>query len=391
MRPLVDRLIDILNDKNPTAGCLTFSKPDSINQLLNSLREDMNKVVEMSNATNTNATIKSATRSFLMFLEVTGQRELVDTHGVNDEVLSQFCIFVTRPPGGVKYRTLLNYISMGVRMYVLENQLPWTPVSERFTVKKVLRGIRRTIGDATTPVLAISIQLLEEILGVLNSNTQCGACIRASFTCAFFLLLRKGNMCAAKEGSTHERQPIKRKHLWWCPQSNRFWIKLVHTKTIQFDERAIWLPVPCFPGNPMICPTQALHDHLRLNNPAQDDNLFSYSNKPMSYTVLLTQFKTALKKCNVDYTKYAGHSFRRGGATWMFSELKMPSELIRVIGDWKSQAYMLYTTVTDKYKLEAVDAMQHAVAGHQWGVRIPASAGGQVEALELWNPSTPER
>ena len=118
--------------------------------------------------------------------------------------------------------------------------------------------------------------------------------------------------------------------------------------------------------------------------------MISYSNKPMSYTVLLTQFKTALKKCNVDYTKYAGHSFRRGGATWMFSELKMPSELIRVIGDWKSQAYMLYTTVTDKYKLEAVDAMQHAVASHQWGVRIPASAGGQVEALELWNPSTPE-
>jgi hypothetical protein len=42
---------------------------------------------------------------------------------------------------------------------------------------------------------------------------------------------------------------------------------------------------------------------------------------------------------------YSTHSFRRGGgATWAFSA-EVPTELIQLYGDWKSNAYKKYLKV----------------------------------------------
>ena len=37
----------------------------------------------------------------------------------------------------------------------------------------------------------------------------------------------------------------------------------------------------------------------------------------------------------------SSHSFRRGGAVWLLS-CKVPGEVIKVMGDWKSKAYLAY-------------------------------------------------
>jgi hypothetical protein len=39
--------------------------------------------------------------------------------------------------------------------------------------------------------------------------------------------------------------------------------------------------------------------------------------------------------------QFSTHSFRRGGASWAFSS-EIPSELIQLYGDWKSDAYKNY-------------------------------------------------
>ena len=38
-----------------------------------------------------------------------------------------------------------------------------------------------------------------------------------------------------------------------------------------------------------------------------------------------------------DPAKYAGHSFRRGGVSYAF-QVGVPLELIKITGDWKSNA-----------------------------------------------------
>ena len=56
-------------------------------------------------------------------------------------------------------------------------------------------------------------------------------------------------------------------------------------------------------------------------------------------------FVETLRRClyeiGIDHTRYSGHSFRRGGATFAF-RLGMDPLLIKRMGDWMSDAYMGY-------------------------------------------------
>lgn len=55
---------------------------------------------------------------------------------------------------------------------------------------------------------------------------------------------------------------------------------------------------------------------------------------------------------------YACHSFRRGGATYMFS-IGMSTEMIRLMGDWKSECFRKYIFVdTAAITRKAVVCMQ---------------------------------
>ena len=49
-------------------------------------------------------------------------------------------------------------------------------------------------------------------------------------------------------------------------------------------------------------------------------------------------FKKLVMAAGLDWTKYSGHSFRRGGATFAFN-LGVNPELIQYLGDWASDAY----------------------------------------------------
>ena len=51
---------------------------------------------------------------------------------------------------------------------------------------------------------------------------------------------------------------------------------------------------------------------------------------------------------------YAGHSFRRGYACYGF-QAGIPIELIKILGDWKSDAVLLYLTVPLSIRLESIN------------------------------------
>ena len=51
--------------------------------------------------------------------------------------------------------------------------------------------------------------------------------------------------------------------------------------------------------------------------------------------------------------QYAGHSFRRGGATFAM-RCGVPVELIKIQGDWKSNAYERYLENSFIERLKAV-------------------------------------
>ena len=122
-------------------------------------------------------------------------------------------------------------------------------------------------------------------------------------------------------------------------------LTLRKTKTIQNRERALEVPLPIIPGSPF-CPCQALK--LSFDICPSSHNLvsaFMFSSKsklmPLTYNGFLARLKQSLKSLGYDSSKYSGHSFRRGGATFAL-ECGVPSEIIQTQGDWKSDAYKKY-------------------------------------------------
>ena len=68
-----------------------------------------------------------------------------------------------------------------------------------------------------------------------------------------------------------------------------------------------------------------------------------------SYTVRL---KTLLSKAGLDPSMYSGHSFRRGGASYLYS-IGGTTLMVQVLGDWSSQVFTRYLHLSIDDRLEA--------------------------------------
>jgi hypothetical protein len=60
----------------------------------------------------------------------------------------------------------------------------------------------------------------------------------------------------------------------------------------------------------------------------------------LTHSSFVGRFKTELSHIGMDSSRYAGHSFRRGGATFAFQCGASPAQF-KEQGDWKSSAYLL--------------------------------------------------
>ena len=114
------------------------------------------------------------------------------------------------------------------------------------------------------------------------------------------------------------------------------------TKTIQFGQRKLLIPLHVIPNSPL-CPKTSLLRSVKLSPGASHHHLFAYG--PHMSLISRSEFTRFLRKklsqAGFDAQKFSGHSLRRGGATWAFSQ-GIPADLIKVHGDWASEAYRSY-------------------------------------------------
>ena len=125
-------------------------------------------------------------------------------------------------------------------------------------------------------------------------------------------------------------------------------LNVKHTKTLQFFNRLVQVPLPHIPLSPL-CPISALHKLLPLLSGAPlSASLFSYplpsgTYSHLTYASFSKLLTTVLIEAGISPYQYSGHSFRRGGASFAFS-CGIPSDLIKIQGDWSSDAYLRYLT-----------------------------------------------
>ena len=119
------------------------------------------------------------------------------------------------------------------------------------------------------------------------------------------------------------------------------------SKTIQFKERKLLIPIVRLPPGHLLCPVQAYERHVRLFPAPPSSPAFLYSKgalpSPITHAVFTAKLRRSLCSADLQPSQYSGHSFRRGGATYAF-RCGAPVELISLQGDWSSDAVHLYIT-----------------------------------------------
>ena len=90
----------------------------------------------------------------------------------------------------------------------------------------------------------------------------------------------------------------------------------------------------------------------------------SYRSSESFQAITYSQFSRFLAKSlqaiGANSSTFSPHSFGRGGATFAFY-CGLPAELIKLQGDWRSDAYLVYLEMTDRQKRAAVTTMANTL------------------------------
>ena len=225
----------------------------------------------------------------------------------------------------------------------------------KFQYSLLIRGIRRSSDKAATrPKLPITPTVLYEIRKQLTLTDSFDATFWAACLVAFYSFFRKANLLPPSREKFDEHSHLRRSDLhlfrWGVVMVVRW------NKTIQFKQRTLLIPLPRVNESPL-CPLTALANAYDLTSDASpSDSAFMYREGAklvmLTYNKFLQKLQLTLSAAGLNTERYAGHSFRRGGATFAM-RCGVPVELIKIQGDWKSNAYKRYL---DRLKAVAIVA-----------------------------------
>ena len=134
--------------------------------------------------------------------------------------------------------------------------------------------------------------------------------------------------------------------------NNMVYLYIGFGKTNQFGGRDTIIPIP---GNsdPALDPVRHLHAVLSSCNSGPDSPAFSHGqNKFISYSKFTSRLKDLLKQSGYNADLFSGHSFRRGGATFLHA-CGGTALMVQSSGDWSSQCFTRYLYLSESERLKA--------------------------------------
>ena len=228
--------------------------------------------------------------------------------------------------------------------------------SGSFDLETTLQGLKRRLCGTVNQVLPITPAILKDIHAKLDLSRSSDLAIWCCFLVTFFCLLRKAN--SVPEGSDYNvDQILARKHIRFDHQNKMVLIFVGWSKTNQYGNRDLVVPIPSNTD-----PALDLYRHINnLFSTVQvpdDMPAFSFSyNRFVTYTSFTTRLKSLLKLAGIEPSRYSGHSFRRGGATYLHS-LGASALEIQASGDWQTMVFTryLHLSLEDRWKSQLLMA-----------------------------------
>ena len=226
--------------------------------------------------------------------------------------------------------------------------LPYVHADD-FLLQLELRGITPLHPHVPIRAKPITPQLLL-LIHTFMDDTSLHLAVWSCALVLFYTMARLGSILPSS-GSTPTDKFLTRDRINFCQEG--LLVTLIHTKTIQFGERRLHIPLLRIPS--VLCPVAAFRATYGAKPASLQGPAFVYIHKQkikwLTASVFVRTIRGILAAGGQDASAFTGHSFRRGGATWAFRS-GMPGELIQICGDWASDAYKTYLEFSTRDKLD---------------------------------------
>lgn len=280
----------------------------------------------------------------------------LDPYSASSEDLALYAQFLSRTL--TSFSSIGGYISaVKVLFSIMDIPFPEKDIFLHLTLK----GLKRILARPVKQARPITPTILLDIYAVLNLRDPVDVTLWCSFVFSFFLMLRSSQLFPRSMANKFVNKIIKRRDI--VVRGDSLLVNLYWTKTIQFNERKLVLPLGALPSSPL-CPLNAFKLMKIMTPASQDSSAFVLKQQdtliPIVYTQFHVLFRQLLQRAGYDGSTFSSHSFRRGGATWAFKN-NVPEHLIKLQGDWKSDAFRRYLEVDVSDREKVFSAMSKSI------------------------------
>ena len=209
--------------------------------------------------------------------------------------------------------------------------------TQSFFIKKIVNGFRRlrSRSDVRAPITYDILVKICQVLPFVCYNTYEALLFKATFSLAYFGLLRVGELVLT--GKNQTGYPLCFDDISFV--SNIMTVRIRMSKTNRSGTPE-FLHIPAVFDN-WVCPVHAMKQYIRLRS-AFSGPLFCHAN---GFPLTRYQFGAVLSKSlsylGLPLSCYKSHSFRIGRATTL-AMAGVPTEQIKSMGRWKSNVYTTY-------------------------------------------------
>lgn len=209
-------------------------------------------------------------------------------------------------------------------------------ITQKFIVKKVLEGVKRSRPQKRDTRLPITLNLLKLILSSLPSictSSYETVLFRAAFSLSFHGLFRIGEL-AFSNGNRHTL-PCQGVSF----HGSDLIVTLPSSKNDQLG-KGVAIVVKS-QENKTVCPVVLLKEFMSMRPVCSGQLFCHYNTLPLTRYQFVSVLKKALVVHGIDPEQYSSHSFRIGAATYLSTQ-GVSEEHIMKLGRWKSNAYQRY-------------------------------------------------
>ncbi|KAF9524074.1 hypothetical protein CPB83DRAFT_861844, partial [Crepidotus variabilis] len=233
--------------------------------------------------------------------------------------------FIASCSGSYSASALRNMVH-GIHVWHTLHGQPWSVVRSELDAVLGGGGKLAPISSKKAPRPPVTVEIIKAVYQKLNLNTPLDAAVYACLTTIFWSTSRVGEFTLPSLKSFDSQLHIKRSNIRQGFDRNNLQVTifhLPHTKCSPTGEDVYWAS-----QSGVADPNAALNNHLLLNNPSNEEFLFSYSSNsgchPLTRNCFLTRINNALSSSNLPPIQ------------------GIPFDVVKSLGRWSSEAFTKY-------------------------------------------------